>query len=40
MGRYGVFGSACDPITIGHLVTMEIDHRSTKSRRNDFSTFF
>ncbi|WP_102346364.1 nicotinate-nucleotide adenylyltransferase [Bacillus sp. Marseille-P3661] len=29
MGRYGVFGSACDPITIGHLVTMEmvIDRR-------------
>lgn len=24
MGRFGVFGSACDPITIGHLVTMEM----------------
>ena len=24
MGRYGVFGAACDPITIGHLVTMDI----------------
>ena len=24
MGRYGIFGSACDPITIGHLVTMEM----------------
>lgn len=24
MGKYGVFGSACDPITIGHLVTMDI----------------
>jgi nicotinate-nucleotide adenylyltransferase len=30
MGRYGVFGSACDPITIGHLVTMDmiIDRRN------------
>lgn len=29
MGRFGIFGSACDPITIGHLVTMEmvIDRR-------------
>lgn len=29
MAKYGVFGSACDPITIGHLVTMEmvIDRR-------------
>nr|WP_295969757.1 nicotinate (nicotinamide) nucleotide adenylyltransferase [uncultured Bacillus sp.] len=24
MGKYGVFGSACDPITIGHMVTMDI----------------
>ena len=24
MGRYGIFGSACDPITIGHFVTMEM----------------
>lgn len=24
MAKYGIFGSACDPITIGHLVTMEI----------------
>ena len=24
MGRFGVFGSACDPITIGHLVTMDM----------------
>ena len=24
MAKYGVFGSACDPITIGHLVTMDI----------------
>jgi nicotinate-nucleotide adenylyltransferase len=30
MGRLGVFGSACDPITIGHLVTMDmvIDRRN------------
>ena len=30
MGRFGVFGSACDPITIGHLVTMDmvIDRRN------------